>query len=67
MIPTVNNLEQLRKALNALMEDPQKLAAGYGPGLPAAVNEPEGRYFVNTTEQKLYQVQSGAWVLVVTY
>lgn len=63
-IPVSNNLEQVRKAANAVIADLEARLPGYGAALPSATGQPDGRFFVLTTTQTLYQIQSAAWVAV---
>lgn len=65
-IPSVNNLEQLRKRANAVLSDLQAAEAGYGFALPDPALTPDGRLFVLNTPgvKTLYQLQFGAWVAV---
>lgn len=64
LIPPVNNLEQLRKQANALLSRVYGYMPGYGPTLPAIDPDLDGRLFVKTSDQTVYQQQYGAWVAV---
>lgn len=63
-IPPVNNLEQLRKQANALLSRVYGYMPGYGPTLPTIDPDLDGRLFVKTSDQTVYQQQYGAWVAV---
>lgn len=63
-IDDTKNWQNLRAKLNAIFADYDALLTGHGGALPAVTGQPENRLFVLTTTQKIYQIQSGAWVLV---
>lgn len=63
-IPVSNNLEQVRRKANAILERLQGMLPGYGDVLPALDPDRDGRLFVLTTDMNLYQQQFGAWVAV---
>lgn len=64
LIPVVNNLEQLRKHANRILQHLIDLRPQYGPDLPTVDADLDGRLFVKTSDQTLYQQQYGAWVAV---
>lgn len=65
LIPVVNNLEQLRKRANALIEGLQAAVPEYAGTLPDAADEPDGKLFVDSDDGVIYQKQGGAWVPIV--
>ena len=63
-IPIIQNMSNLQKQLNTIFAAIEAMQPGYGAALPTVGGQPDGRLFVLTTSQTLYQVQSGAWVAV---
>ncbi len=55
------NWQVFRSALNAALA---AAAPGYANPLPSAGTQPNGKLYVLTSTQKLYQNQNGAWVLL---
>lgn len=66
-IPVINNLEQMRKSANAILEALQATNPGYGFDLPDPSTTSDGRLFVLNAPGNfaLYQLQFGAWVQLV--
>jgi hypothetical protein len=65
-IRPIQNLELLRRQLNAILDEISLSQPGYGAALPDVATQPDGRLFTLTTTGALYQVQDGAWELVAT-
>lgn len=61
-IPPIQSNNLLQQQLNAIFLAIGAAQPGYAVSLPTIADQPDGRLFVNTSNNKLYQAQSGAWV-----
>lgn len=59
LIPTIQNLDQLQKQLNAILERLQLSRAFYGPIFPT--DPQDGQIFTLTPDQHIYQWQADHW------
>ncbi len=61
-LSALSNADSFRVYVNRIFEQLVAGQAGYANALPPIADQIDGRLFVNTSTNKLYQARSGAWV-----
>lgn len=64
LIPTILNLRLLQGQLNTALGEIENQLPGYGLVLPSAAAYSDGKIFVVTTTNFVYQIQAASWVRI---
>lgn len=63
-IQNILSTQLLQQQLNANFESLEGAQPGYAHTLPLIADTPDGRLFYQGSDSKLYQAQSGSWVVI---
>lgn len=64
LIPSIGNIPQLQAQINDILTVIYGAMPGYDTALPSVSGQVEGRLFVVTPGNTMYQFRSGAWVAI---